>query len=117
LDQHRQHRPDDYPYPFHPEPNGLISVSYDHSGDEHFLRPCDPDPDRWKVVTMVHEVGVTAFDGTFTEFLLAFVKELRDVDRHHGIDPDALEFLEPEDLNELAELGEIGPTTPSFQPF
>jgi hypothetical protein len=49
--------------------------------------------------------------------VLAFVKRLRDVDPHHGIDPDALEFLEPEDLNELAEHGEIGPVGPSFEPF
>jgi hypothetical protein len=57
------------------------------------------------------------FDGPFIDFVLAFVNRLCDVDPHHGIGPDALEFLEPEDLNELAERGEIGPVEPSFEPF
>ncbi len=110
-------RSDHVPYPFHPEPGGLISWGYDQSGDEHFFLPCDPDPDRWKVVTMVHEEGCVTFDGTFSAFVLAFVQRLLDVDRYHGIDPDALEYLEPEDLEELVAAGEIGPVQPSFEPF
>lgn len=105
------------PYPFHPEPGGLISWGYDHSGDEHFFLPCDPDPDRWKVVTMFHEEGYATFDGPFSAFALALVRELLDVDRYHGIDPAALEYLEPEDLEELVAAGEIGPVRPSFEPF
>jgi hypothetical protein len=109
--------PDKYPFRFHPAPGGLISWGYDYSGDEHFFWPCDPDPDRWKIVTNINGTDPEVFDGSFTDFVLAFIKRLRDVDPHHGIDPDALEFLEPEDLNELAEHGEIGPVESSFEPF
>lgn len=108
---------DEYPFRFHPDPGGLISWGYDYSGDEHFFWPCDPEPDRWKVVTNINGTEPAVFDGPFTDFVLSFVKRLRDVDPHHGIDPDALEFLEPEDLNELTERGEIGQVTPSFEPF
>ncbi|MGW4033789.1 hypothetical protein ACWEFL_31590 [Streptomyces sp. NPDC004838] len=109
--------PDEYPFRFHPAPGGLVSWGYDHSGDEHFFWPCDPDPDLWKIVTNINGADPEVFDGSFTDFVLAVAKRLRDVDPHHGIDPDALEFLEPEDLNELAECGEIGPVEPSFEPF
>ncbi|MCX5231186.1 SMI1/KNR4 family protein [Streptomyces sp. NPDC006553] len=105
------------PHPFHPEAKGLISWGYDHSGDEYFFLPCDSDPDRWKIVTMAHEEGCETFDGPFSSFALAYVQRLLDVDRYHGIEPQALEFLEPEDLEELAAAGEIGPVRPSFEPF
>ncbi|GAA1236804.1 hypothetical protein GCM10009665_28730 [Kitasatospora nipponensis] len=108
---------DEYPFRFHPDPGGLISWGYDHSGDEHFLWPCDPDPDRWKIVTNINGTDPELFDGPFTDFVLAFVERLGDVDPQHGVDPDALEFLEPEDLDDLADLGEIGPVAPSFEPF
>lgn len=108
--------PDRYPFRFHPEPDGLVSWGYDHSGDEHFFWPCDPDPDRWKVVTNVNGAEPVVFEGPFTAFVLDFAERLRDVDPQHGIDPEALEFLEPEDLAELAERGEIGPVEPSFRP-
>jgi hypothetical protein len=104
------------PYPFHGEPGGLISWGYDHGGDEHFFLPCDADPDKWKIVTMVHEEGCETFEGPFASFVLAFVRGLLDVDRYHGIDPEDLEFLEPEDLEELVAEGEIGPVQPSFEP-
>ncbi|MFJ4206549.1 hypothetical protein ACIP2Y_44035 [Streptomyces sviceus] len=58
---------------------------------------------------MVHEEGCETFDGPFSSFALAFVRRLLDVDRYHGI--------EPEDLDELAAAGEIGPVQPSFEPF
>ncbi|MER7694479.1 SMI1/KNR4 family protein [Streptomyces sp. NPDC097610] len=105
------------PYPFHPEPGGLISWGYDYNGDEHFFLSCDPDPDQWKIVTMVHEEGCVTFDGPFSSFALAFVRRLLDAERYHGIEPQALEFLEPEDLEELVAAGEIGPVPPSFEPF
>ncbi|MFE7934119.1 SMI1/KNR4 family protein [Streptomyces sp. NPDC057456] len=105
------------PYPFHPEPGGLVSWGYDHSGDEHFFLPCDPDPGQWKIVTMAHEEGCQTFDGPFSSFALSFVRQLLDVDRYHGIDPEALEFLEPADLEELVAAGEIGPVQPRFEPF
>ncbi|MFD5543906.1 hypothetical protein ACFWIJ_40440, partial [Streptomyces sp. NPDC127079] len=109
--------PGEYPFRFHPTPGGLVSWGYDHFGDEHFFWPCVPDPDRWKIVTNRNGADPEVFDGSFTDFVLAFVERLRDVDPYHGIDPDALEFLEPEDLDELVERGEIGPVEPSFEPF
>ena len=105
------------PYPFHPDAGGLISWGYDYSGDEHFFLPCDPDPDLWKIVTMAHEEGCQTFEGPFSSFALAFVRRLLDADRYHGIEPEALEFLEPEDLEELVADEEIGPVKPSFEPF
>ncbi|MFF7159023.1 hypothetical protein [Streptomyces sp. NPDC008139] len=105
------------PYPFHPAPGGLISWGYDYSGDEHFFLPCDPDPDRWKIVTMAHEEGCATFDGPFSAFVLDFVRRLVDVDENDGLDPGALEFLEPEDLEELRAAGEIGPVRATFEPF
>ncbi|MFJ5120402.1 MULTISPECIES: hypothetical protein [unclassified Kitasatospora] len=106
-----------FPYGFHPEPGGLISWGDDHGGDEHFFLPCDSDPDRWKIVTMVHEEGCETFDGSFSSFALTFVKRLFEVDPYHGVDPEALEFLEPEDLEGLAAEDGIGPVQPSFEPF
>ncbi|WP_046733949.1 hypothetical protein [Streptomyces humi] len=108
--------PDAYPFRFHPAPGGLVSWGYDHSGDEHFFWPCAPEPDHWKVVTNVNGADPEIFDGTFTDFVLSFTTRLRDADPRDGLDPDALEFLEPEDLDELAALGESAPVTPSFEP-
>lgn len=113
----RRRSPDFHPFPFHPESGGLISWGYDHSGNEHFFLPCDPDPDHWKVVTHSHGTEPEVFEGPFTEFVLDFVEQLRDVAPHHGLDPEELEFLEPEDLAELVERGGIGPVEPSFSPI
>ncbi|MFE2561635.1 SMI1/KNR4 family protein [Streptomyces sp. NPDC059352] len=113
----RQNYPAEYSFPFHPAPGGLISWGYDYSGDEHFFQPCGPDPDRWKVVTEAHGSGSVVFDGSFTEFVLSFVRRLYEVDRYHGLDPDDLEFLEPGELEELVESGEIGPIKPSFTSY
>lgn len=113
----RRRAPDLHTFPVHPEPGGLISWGYDHSGNEHFFWPCDPDPDRWKVVTDSHGLELEVFEGPFTAFVLDYVERLRNLDPHHGLDPDELEFLEPEDLAELAERGEIGPVEPSFKPI
>ena len=110
--QAREKHPEDYPYAFHPEPGGLISWGYDPSGDEHFFLPSDPDADRWKVVTMVHEVGVKVFEGSFAEFALTFVRRLCRLDADFSqVEPD------DEDWDEWAELGMDGPMTPSFEPF
>ena len=108
--QAREDYPQDHPYPFHPEPGGLISWGYDPSGDEHFFLPCDPDPGHWTIVTMVHEVGVEVFDGSFAQFALDFVRRLC------KLDADTSQ-AEPDDEDEWAELGLAGPITPSFEPF
>ncbi|MGH1552117.1 hypothetical protein ACRAWF_07980 [Streptomyces sp. L7] len=41
---------------------GLISRGYDHSGNRATW-PCDPDPDRWKVVTDSHGLELEVFEG------------------------------------------------------
>ena len=109
--------PGEYPFRFHPDPNGLISWGYDYSGDEHFFWPCDRNPDHWRIVTNINGADPEVFDGRFTDFVIAFIKQIRDVDQHHGIDPEALEFLSPDDLIELTTHGRIGPVGPSFKPF
>ena len=83
---------DEYPYLFHPAPGGLISWGYDHSGNEYFFLPCDPNPDRWKIVTMVHEIGCETFDGPFTDFVLEFIERLQVIDRNGVISPDVPSF-------------------------
>lgn len=112
----KQRCPDGIPFGFHPEPSGLISWGYSHDGDEHFFWPCERDPERWKIVT-VFEGNAQVFEGRFTAFVLGFVNRLRSLEPDHGLDPAALEFLEPEDLAELREQGEIGPVGPSFNAF
>ncbi|MYV44274.1 SMI1/KNR4 family protein [Streptomyces sp. SID2888] len=62
--------PELYPYPFHPDPGGLISWGSDKHGSEYFFRPVEPDPDEWRVV-----VGSECGDwfetaGTFCDFLV-----------------------------------------------
>lgn len=109
-------RAESYPYPFHPEPGGLIWWGRDQDGHEYFFLPRDPHPDRWTVVTMLHEEGCETFDGPFSAFALAFVRRLLDVDPYEGLDPAALDFLEPEGLEELVATGEIGPVQPRFEP-
>ncbi|WP_405992756.1 hypothetical protein [Streptomyces sp. NBC_00986] len=113
----RRRSPDFHPFPFHPEPGGLLSWGYDHSGNEHFFWPCAPDPDHWKIVTHSHGTEPEVFEGTFTAFVLGFVEHLRNLDPHDELGPEELEFLEPEDLAELVELGETGPVKPSFSPL
>ncbi|MET7567219.1 hypothetical protein ABZT04_01750 [Streptomyces sp. NPDC005492] len=76
----RRRIPDFHPFPYHPEPGGLISWGYDHSGDEHFFWPCDPDPGRWKVVTHSHGTEPEVFEGSFTAFVLDFVEQSRDAE-------------------------------------
>ncbi|MEW1869579.1 hypothetical protein AB0420_15820 [Streptomyces caelestis] len=66
---------------------------------------------------MVHEEGCETFDGSFSAFALAFVRRLLDVDGYHGIEPEALDHLEPEDREELVVAGETGPVRPGFEPL
>ncbi|WP_393081824.1 hypothetical protein [Streptomyces sp. LN704] len=40
-----------------------------------------------------------------------------DVDRYQGIEPEALELLDPADLEELVAAGGIGPVQPGFEPL
>ncbi|MGJ5890824.1 hypothetical protein ACSCBZ_02590 [Streptomyces niveiscabiei] len=47
----------------------------------------------------------------------AFVRCLLDVDRYHRIDPDVLEYLEPEDLEELLAAARSVPYGRPSNPF
>ncbi|WP_406455968.1 hypothetical protein OH768_21525 [Streptomyces sp. NBC_01622] len=105
----RRRAPDLHSFPVHPEPGGLISWGYDHSGNEHFFWPCDPDPDQWKVVTDSHGLELEVFEGPFTAFVLDFIERLRDVDPDGEFDLD--------DLDELDELDEPESVEPSFRPI
>ncbi|MDH6493425.1 hypothetical protein [Streptomyces sp. SAI-127] len=91
----RSQHPDDFPNPFHPQPGGLISWNYDYSGDEHFLLPCDHHADSWKIVTMAHVEGCEVVDGSFSDFVIAFMNRLQVMD----------------------EAGDIRPAVPSFEPY
>ncbi|PKT68565.1 hypothetical protein CW362_34295 [Streptomyces populi] len=42
--------PDLYPYPFHPDPGGLISWGSDEHGCEYYFLAIEPDPDEWRIV-------------------------------------------------------------------
>jgi hypothetical protein len=100
---------DSFPYPFHPEPGGLISWGYDHGGDEHFFLPCDADPDRWKIATLTDGEGIAVFDGPFATFVVDFIGRLR-----VPLDDDELPDEEPDEADEYWD---TKPATPSFQPF
>ncbi|MFJ6053281.1 hypothetical protein [Streptomyces sp. NPDC092307] len=68
-------------------------------------------------MTNTYGADPEVFDWSFTAYVRAFAERLRNVDPHRGIHPGALEYLGPEDLDELAEPGEIGPVEPGFGPF
>ncbi|MFE8017744.1 SMI1/KNR4 family protein [Streptomyces antibioticus] len=62
--------PDLYPYPFHPDPGGLISWGSDEHGGEYYFLAAGPDPDEWRIV--VGSECNTWFEtaGTFCDFLV-----------------------------------------------
>jgi hypothetical protein len=65
-----------YPYPFHPVPGGLI---YWGSGgprneNEQFFLPGGPDPDSWKIVSLVRKKAAHIHDGSFVTFLVDLIK-------------------------------------------
>ncbi|MFK0014830.1 tyrosine-type recombinase/integrase [Streptomyces sp. NPDC091027] len=39
-----------YPFPFHPDPGGLISWGHDEHSSEYYFLANDPDPDNWEIV-------------------------------------------------------------------
>ncbi|MFE6870387.1 SMI1/KNR4 family protein [Kitasatospora sp. NPDC057692] len=88
--------PGRYPFSFFPSPGGLISWGYDQSGDEHFFWPCDENPDQWKIVTNSNGIDPVVFDGSFSEFIVKFARDLRYLDP----DPEVIDF------DELVEFSE-----------
>ncbi|MFF3739028.1 SMI1/KNR4 family protein [Streptomyces sp. NPDC002566] len=62
--------PDLYPYPFHPDPGGLIPWGSDEHDNEYYFLAIEPDPDEWRIVVSseCNEWFETA--GTFCDFLV-----------------------------------------------
>ncbi|MBM7089912.1 hypothetical protein G3I31_13850 [Streptomyces sp. SID9913] len=74
----RRSDPDLYPYPFHPDPGGLIPWGSDEHGNEYYFLAVEPDPDEWRIVVHSDCNGWFETAGTFCDFL---VRCLDDIDR------------------------------------
>ncbi|MFJ9804637.1 SMI1/KNR4 family protein [Streptomyces wuyuanensis] len=62
--------PDLYPYPFHPDPGGLISWGSDEHGSEYYFLAIEPDPDEWRIVISSECNSWFETAGTFCDFLV-----------------------------------------------
>ncbi|WP_329376013.1 SMI1/KNR4 family protein [Streptomyces sp. NBC_01351] len=63
--------PDLYPFPFHPEPGGLILWGAEEDGHAfYYFLPDGPDPADWRIVIETDEAEWLEAPGPFTEFLL-----------------------------------------------
>lgn len=64
-----------YPFPIHPEADGLLIWGYNGNTDVCFWDTSEADPDRWIVVVFLLSSRVwERFDGGMAEFLLAVVR-------------------------------------------
>ncbi|MER5664590.1 SMI1/KNR4 family protein [Streptomyces mirabilis] len=66
----RLRAPDLYPYPFHPDPGGLISWGSDEQGSEYYFLANEPDPDEWRIVVSSECNSWFETAGTFCDFLV-----------------------------------------------
>ncbi|MFG3551122.1 SMI1/KNR4 family protein [Streptomyces sp. NPDC047725] len=62
--------PDLYPYPFHPDPGGLISWGSDEDGSRYYFLALEPDPDEWRIVVSSECNRWFETAGTFCDFLV-----------------------------------------------
>ncbi|GGX85222.1 SMI1/KNR4 family protein [Streptomyces fructofermentans] len=62
--------PDLYPYPFHPDPGGLIPWGSDEHGSEYYFLAIEPDPDEWRIVVGSECGQWFETAGTFCDFLV-----------------------------------------------
>ncbi|MEV4452999.1 SMI1/KNR4 family protein [Streptomyces mirabilis] len=62
--------PDLYPYPFHPDPGGLISWGSDEHGSEYYFLAIEPNPDEWRIVVGSECNSWFETAGTFCDFLV-----------------------------------------------
>ncbi|MFB7420216.1 SMI1/KNR4 family protein [Streptomyces sp. NPDC056210] len=72
LDSWREARKgseDLYPFPFHPDPGGLIRWGHDEHGGEYYFLASGSDPDNWEIVVGSESAEWYRTNGTFTEFL------------------------------------------------
>ncbi|WP_157436293.1 hypothetical protein [Actinospica robiniae] len=64
-----------YPFPIHPEPDGLLIWGYNGNTDVCFWDTREADPDRWPVVVfLLSSRSWERFDGGMAEFLLAILR-------------------------------------------
>lgn len=66
----RLRAPELYPYPFHPDPGGLISWGSDKHSSEYYFLAIEPDPDEWRIVVGSEYNRWFETAGTFCEFLV-----------------------------------------------
>ncbi|GHE63687.1 SMI1/KNR4 family protein [Streptomyces vinaceus] len=62
--------PDRYPFPFHPQPGGLIEWGGEEDGAVYYFLPEEPDPADWRMVVETDEGEWQEAPGPVTEFLL-----------------------------------------------
>lgn len=64
-----------YPYPLYPEPGGVLPWGWDRGGNRYLWLTGDADPDRWLVVWTGQQADEwRRFDGSMTQFLVAFLR-------------------------------------------
>ncbi|UUU44044.1 hypothetical protein [Streptomyces sp. NBC_00162] len=79
LDSWREARrgwEDLYPFPFHPDPGGLIPWGHDEHSSEYYFLASDPDPGNWEIVVGSECAEWYRTSGTFTDFLMRCVDGL-----------------------------------------
>ncbi|MFK0236319.1 SMI1/KNR4 family protein [Streptomyces vinaceus] len=62
--------PERHPFPFHPQPGGLIAWGGEEDGAVYYFLPAEPDPAEWRIVVETDEGEWQEAPGPFTEFLL-----------------------------------------------
>lgn len=66
--------PDRYPFPFHPQPGGLIEWGGEEGGTVYYFLPEELDPADWRVVVETDEGEWHEAPGPVTGFLLSLVE-------------------------------------------
>ncbi|WP_202197548.1 SMI1/KNR4 family protein [Streptomyces spororaveus] len=59
-----------YPFPFHPDPGGLIPWGHDEHSSEYYFLASDPDPGSWEIVVGSECAEWYRTSGSFTDFLM-----------------------------------------------
>jgi hypothetical protein len=68
--QARRDAPDLYPFPFHPDPGGLVPWGSDEHGSKYCFLAAEPDPDQWRIVVSSECNDWFETAGPFSDFLL-----------------------------------------------
>jgi len=104
---------EEYPFPFHPTPGGLIYWG-NGGGDDinHFFLPDLPNHAGWKIVSLQRKKPCAIHEGSFVDFVLDIVNRLcapPSADEWAAMTPEHREWR----LREAAQ----GGFTPTFTPF